>query len=173
MYDDATRAKARTIAEARGLSAAATVTGIGISTLKRWATAEGWHTAHSRKNPPPAVTPVLRPVAANEKEEQARSAHSRDPARELQEDAALAREVFRAQGRAVLDGHGKPVWFKDAAIAHGILQDKRHAYGSPVSRNPGQPGLTPEEQRAAREAHILRLIDVCEQVDARNGHGDG
>jgi hypothetical protein len=172
MYDDATRRKAKTIAEARGIAAASTVTGIGETTLRRWARQDCWHTG---RHTPPAVTPVPSPDAAAEKSNRDRSAVSRlrDPARELEADAELARRVFRAQGEAVLDGHGRPAWFRDSAVAHGIMQDKRAAYGSPVSRKPGQPGLSPEEQRAAREARILRLIEVCETVEARNGNGDG
>jgi hypothetical protein len=172
VYDDATRAKARTIAEARGIAAASTVCGIGETTLRRWANADGWRTGH---HAPPADTPVPRPVAAAEKGNADHSTvpRPRDPAWELQADAELARRVFRAQGNAVLDGHGRPQWFKDSAIALGIAVDKYAAHGSPTARNPGQPGLSPEQQRARREARILRLIEICEQVEHRNGNGDG
>jgi hypothetical protein len=168
MYDQATRAKARTIAEARGMAAAATVTRVGISTLKRWAKAEGWKTGRNRVAP------------AGQAAEKQEAAHPptprpfRDHARELAEDADLARQVFRQQGEAVLEGTGRPQWFKDAAVAWGIAQDKRHLYGAPAGG--WQRGREFDWQRYfadndARRARLLAMLDVLEDRARQEGNG--
>jgi hypothetical protein len=172
MYDQATRAKAHTIAEARGMAAAATVTGVGISTLKRWAKAEGWRTGRNR------VTPSQ---LAAEKQEAAHPPTPRpfrDRATELAEDADLARRVFRQQGEAVLDGHGRPGWFKDAAVAWGIAQDKHHQYGAPVGgwqRGREFDWSTYLADNPARLARLQQMLDMLEERarQQQEGNGDG
>jgi hypothetical protein len=174
VYDEASRRKARTVAEARGIAAAATVTGVGETTLRRWAAAEGWSVG--RHQAPSAVTAGFTPERADEKSQGAQSAvprPMRDPARELAEDAELARRVFRQQGEAVLDGHGKPTWFRDAAVAWGISQDKVHQYGAPAGGWQRGREFTWAAYFAEQDQRMARLEYLVELAEGREVGGDG
>jgi hypothetical protein len=179
MHDATIRARARELAEARGITAAATVTGISKATLKRWAKAEGWQ-LHGKR-----VTPVTGPPPgaerAQEKSDAAHSAHPGsflDLSRELNRDAALAREVFRAQGQGVLDGTARPQGFRDASVALAVTLDKLHTYG-----RRDDPGGSHEE-RLWRVTNYLRdlwpkleerrrMQLAQEAAERRQGNGHG
>jgi hypothetical protein len=83
--------------------------------------------------------------------------------------------VFRQQGRAVLDGRGRPSWFRDATVAHGIMLDKAAAHGAhrgggwPASKEFTWAAYFERNDPARARQRIARMMADLE----RRASGDG
>jgi hypothetical protein len=179
MYDAGTRAKARTIAEARGISAAATITGVGRTTLKRWARQEGWRTRQRRAAAAPdhpatvsdPVAPAPDADVAQGKSEAAPSGREwPEPMQGVAGDADLTRRAFRQQLQDFMEGRGRPGWVRDLAIAHGIMLDKQAKHGG---SEPWRTLFPPENYPADGAARVARITSLLDVIEARHGTAEG
>jgi hypothetical protein len=157
MHDQDARARARRIAEAQGIAAAARLTGIGTSTLYRWAAEDAWALRRDK-----ALHRDSGSRGAVRDPEKGQASHSPVPASPqamLDRAHDLAAQVYEQTAAAVLDGSGRPAAFRDAAVALAIAMDKRQQYG----RRDDQGGS--HEERLDRVVRYLR--DLWPKLEAR------
>jgi hypothetical protein len=179
-WDDDLKAQAKALYLADGAQLAADVTGIPVRTIRRWAVADRWgrppgpdsgHVADqgdTQDAPDPA-----REGGPAKRDGGSFGSFSGMPGMELEQDLALARQVYRTEVERFLAGGGRAGGVRDASIALGVLLDKMGKHGS------GQAGggeFTWADLHARAEAAGPRILEMATFLATRaraagNGHG--